>query len=264
MVSDARAAVAGDAGLLLLGTGAAPEGDRYFLGTDPDGVHHFAVVLETPPVDGPLAEVQFAGLREVGTALSERQAGLLVHALGLESWHRSHGYCARCGERTAPAAAGHVRNCPSCGTEHYPRTDPAVIMLITDADDRCLLGRRQIQAVSRWSTLAGFVEPGESLEQAVIREVAEEAGVAVESVRYLASQPWPFPSSIMLGFFGRAADPRIEVDGEEIAEARWFSRDELRAAVEAGEVLLPTGLSIARRLVEVWYGAPLPEKSASR
>jgi NAD+ diphosphatase len=259
IVSDARAAVTGDDELLLVPPASAPDGERLFLGTDPAGFAHFAVLIETP-----VTTLRFAGLREVGTALSDRQAGLLVHALGLESWHRAHGYCARCGERTAPAAAGHVRRCPSCGTEHYPRTDPAVIMLIRDADDRCLLGRRQVQPVSRWSTLAGFVEPGESLEQAVIREVAEEAGVAVDSVEYVASQPWPFPSSIMLGFLGRAADPRTEVDGEEIAEARWFSRAELRAAVEAGEVLLPTGLSIARRLVELWYGAPLPEKSVSR
>ena len=267
VVSDARAAVstgtgsaADDAELLFVPPGSAPEGERYFLGLDPDGLAYFAVAAEKPPLDGPLASARFAGLREVGTLLSDRQAGLLVHALGLESWHRAHGYCGRCGGRTAPGAAGHVRRCPSCGIEHYPRTDPAVIMLITDAQDRCLLGRRQVQAVSRWSTLAGFVEPGESLEQAVIREVAEEAGVTVDSVEYVASQPWPFPSSIMLGFLGRASDPRIEVDGDEIAEARWFSRADLRAAVEAGEMHLPTGLSIARRLVEVWYGAPLPDE----
>src|SRR5690606_25637172 len=128
----------------------------------------------------------------------------------------------------------------------------------TDAEDRALLGRQVHWPKGQFSTLAGFVEPGESLEQAVVREVAEEAGVCVAEVEYVASQPWPFPSSLMLGFLARAETSGIRVDGEEIEEARWFSRDELRAAVESGEVLPPAGVSLAARLVELWYGKPLP------
>ena len=255
VVCDDQVAVTQDRTALWLSAPAgAAEGERFLLGVDPDGTAYFAAVVESAPAGvRPLA-----GIREVGTVLSERDAGLMVHALGLAAWHRSHRFCGRCGAPTTAGAAGHVRTCAGCGSEHYPRTDPAVIMLVIDPDDRALLGRRQIQAVSRWSTLAGFVEPGESLEHAVAREVAEEAGVTVDAVEYVASQPWPFPYSIMLGFFARAVDPTIEVDGEEIAEARWFSRDELRAAIEAGDVMPPTDLSIARRLVELWYGAPLP------
>jgi NAD+ diphosphatase len=132
-----------------------------------------------------------------------------------------------------------------------------VIMLVTDDEDRALLGRQLHWPKGRYSTLAGFVEPGESVEQAVIREVAEEAGVTVGQVQYVASQPWPFPSSLMLGFMAQATSTEVRVDGEEIDEARWFSRDDLRAALESGEVLPPTGVSIASRLIEMWYGKPL-------
>jgi NAD+ diphosphatase len=131
-------------------------------------------------------------------------------------------------------------------------------MLVTDDQDRALLGRQVHWPEGRFSTLAGFVEPGESIEQAVVREVAEEAGVPVGQVEYVASQPWPFPSSLMLGFMARAVSSKIEVDGEEIHEARWFSRDELEAAFASGEVLPPSGISIAGRLIEMWYGKPLP------
>ena len=152
----------------------------------------------------------------------------MVHAVALENWQRLHRFCSRCGERTVIAAAGHIRRCPACGAEHYPRTDPAVIMLVTDDQDRVLLGRQVHWPEGRFSTLAGFVEPGESIEQSVRREVFEEAGVTVGEVEYVASQPWPFPSSLMLGFMARATSSEITVDGEEIQEARWFSREELR------------------------------------
>jgi NAD+ diphosphatase len=255
LVHEATVAVTpdGDA-LALLAPAAAPAGERFFLGADPDGVAFFAVVLAAVPADGP----RFAGVREVGTLLSERDAGLMVHAVGLAGWHRTHRYCGRCGQPTVTGAAGHVRTCTGCGAEHYPRTDPAVIMLVTDADDRALLGTRHVGPVSRWSTLAGFVEPGETLERAVAREVAEEAGITVTSVRYVSSQPWPFPYSIMLGFLATADDTAITVDGEEIAEARWFTRAELKEKTEAGEMAVPTPLSISRRLVELWYGGELP------
>lgn len=233
------------------------ESHRYFLGTDTDGVRYFALQKDSLP--GRMDQrARPAGLREAGVLLSERDSELLVHAVALENWQRLHRFCSRCGERTVIAAAGHIRRCPACGAEHYPRTDPAVIMLVTDAEDRALLGRQVHWPEGRFSTLAGFVEPGESIERAVIREVAEEAGVAVEGVEYIASQPWPFPSSLMLGFMARATSPEVQVDGEEIEEARWFSREELRLAIETGEVLPLSGISIAARLVELWYGKPLP------
>lgn len=246
--------------LVLVPSFEAPdEGDRYFLGTDDAGVSYFALAGESLPgrLDG---DARPAGLREVAGLLSERDAGLLVHAVALENWHRLHSFCSRCGHPTRKAGAGHVRRCTSCAAEHYPRTDPAVIMLVTDDQDRCLLGRQSIWPEGRWSTLAGFVEPGESLEQAVVREVAEEAGVRVAEVEYIASQPWPFPSSLMLGFVARAHPDgtRITVDGEELSEARWVSRAELRAGWESGEMLPPSGISIARHLIERWYGEPIP------
>jgi NAD+ diphosphatase len=253
--------------LVLLPTFEAPdEGERYFLGCDEEGTAYFAVSCAQLPgrLDGPARP---AGLREVGGLLGDRDAGLLVHAVALENWHQSHRFCARCGHPTVVAAAGHVRRCTSCAQEHYPRTDGAVIMLVTDEQDRALLGRQALWPEGRYSTLAGFVEPGESLEQAVAREVAEEAGVRVDldSVEYVASQPWPFPSSLMLGFTARAdmrdGGAEIQVDGEELDEARWFTREELRIGMENGTTLPPAGISIARRLVELWYGGPLPEVS---
>jgi NAD+ diphosphatase len=232
------------------------EAHRYFLGTDPEDVRYFALQKDALP--GRMDDLaRPAGLREAAALLSERDNELLVHAVALENWQRMHRFCSRCGERTVIAAAGHIRRCPACGAEHYPRTDPAVIMLVTDEADRALLGRQLHWPEGRFSTLAGFVEPGESIEEAVVREVAEEVGITVVETAYVASQPWPFPSSLMLGFAARATSAELQVDGEEIDEARWFSRDELRAALESGEVLPPYGVSIAARLIEMWYGKPL-------
>jgi NAD+ diphosphatase len=249
----------GNTELVMMPSFDAPftEAHRYFLGVDEDGVRYFALQKDALP--GRMDDIaRPAGLREAGVLLSARDAQLLTHAIGLENWQRTHRFCSRCGERTVIAAAGHLRRCPACGAEHYPRTDPAVIMLVTDEKDRALLGRQVHWPEGRFSTLAGFVEPGESLESAVIREVAEEAGVAVGEVDYVASQPWPFPASLMLGFMARATSPEIQVDGDEIEEARWFSREEIREAIKSGEVLSPSGISIAARLVEMWYGEPLP------
>lgn len=236
---------------------APDDGERYFLGVDEAGTAYFAMAVDALP--GRLDDLaRPAGLREVALLLGDRDSGLMVHAVALENWHTMHRFCARCGQPTEPAAAGHVRRCSACGAEHYPRTDPAVIMLVTDDEDRCLLGSHALWPRGRFSTLAGFVEPGESLEQAVRREVVEESGVLVGEVSYVGSQPHPFPSSLMLGFMAEALSTKIQVDGEEMAEARWFTRGELRAAVSSGEVIPPNEMSIARRLVELWYGAPLP------
>jgi NAD+ diphosphatase len=232
------------------------ETHRYFLGTDEDGVRYFALQKDALP--GRMDQsARPAGLREAGLLLSPRDAGLLVHAVALENWQRLHRFCSRCGERTVIAAAGHIRRCQACGAEHYPRTDPAVIMLVTDDDDRALLGHSPAWPENRYSTLAGFVEPGESLEDAVRREVAEETGVPLGTVTYAASQPWPFPASLMLGFFARATATDIVVDGNEMTAARWFTREQLTEQTAAGEVVVPGGVSISRWLLDTWHGGGL-------
>ena len=225
------------------------EAERLLLGTDTHGVTWFAARM---PVEGPSA-----GLREVGAELGGDEVALATTAIALDNWHAAHLSCSRCGARTVPAQAGWVRRCPEDGSEHYPRTDPAVIVLVIDGDDRALLGRQGRWQPSWFSTLAGFVEPGESAEAAVRREILEEAGVPVDEMTYLGSQPWPFPCSLMLGYHAWATSTDIVVDGEEIVEARWFSRAELAAACASGEVALPPAVSIARRLIERWYGEPL-------
>jgi NAD+ diphosphatase len=214
-------------------------------------------------VSGPLGRpgdgVRVASLREVGALLPDRDAGLLTHAVALGNWHDTHVRCPLDGTPTVPDPAGHSTTCPKDGSEHFPRTDPAVIMLVTDPEDRCLLARNAAWPGRRVSILAGFVEPGESAEQAVIREVAEETGITVINVRYVGSQPWPMPRSLMLGFRADAsAGQAITVDHEELAEARWWSRADLLAALQARELALPPSVSIARHIIEAWYGGPLP------
>jgi NAD+ diphosphatase len=205
---------------------------------------------------------RWADLRSVGAALDDLDAGLLVPAVALANWHASHPRCPRCGVATEVSGGGWARTCPDDGSQHFPRSDPAVIVLVTDGADRALLGRRTEWAPGWFSTLAGFVEAGESAELAVVREIAEEAGVAVDRsrLRYLGSQPWPFPSSLMLGYHAplRSDSPPAVADGEEIHEVRWFTRAELHAACEDGSVRIPPPVSIARRLIEDWYGAELP------
>jgi NAD+ diphosphatase len=185
-----------------------------------------------------------------------------VLAVGLANWHATHRHCPRCGAPTVVEQAGFVRRCPADGSEHSPRTDPAIIVLVTDASgDLALLGSSGRWGPGRFSTLAGFVEPGEAAEGAVVREVLEESGVAIGEVTYLGSQPWPFPSSLMLGFTARALDPDAvpQGDGVEIVEARWFSRAQVLAGIADGSLGLPPAVSIARRLIEHWFGAELPE-----
>ncbi|UER54993.1 NAD(+) diphosphatase [Kineosporiaceae bacterium SCSIO 59966] len=242
----------GGLALDLVGPGDVPDDAlRVFLGRDADGTGYLAVRAEPGP--------DWVGLRRLGAVLDDAQVGLLTEAVALLGWHETHTHCPRCGAPTEPAEGGWSRRCPDDGTDHYPRTDPAVIMAVVDADDRILLGRSPAWPEHRYSTLAGFVEPGESLEAAVRREVAEEVGVVVGDVEYLGSQPWPFPASLMIGFRAVATDPTVRVDGVEIADARWFDRAGLRDAVQAGQVVLPSGISIARRLVEHWYGSELDD-----
>ena len=224
---------------------------------DLDGVP----VVEDAGLVNLVATLEFSHLRDIGDALDDRDAGLATTAVALSAWHVRHPRCPRCGEPTEVIDAGWVRRCTADGSLHYPRTDPAVIMAVTDKDDRVLLGHAAHWPERRFSTLAGYVEPGESIEAAVAREVREEAGLEVGSVEFVASQPWPFPASLMLGFRARLADGsdgEIRVDGVEITDARFFSRDELAAAVRAGDILLPMRSSIARALIEEWFGGPLP------
>jgi NAD+ diphosphatase len=189
------------------------------------------------------------GLRDLAPVLSQAEGGMVAHAVGLLNWHRRHRFCANCGAPTDAREAGHVRVCPACGTQHHPRTDPVVIMLVTDGD-RALLGRQAQWPAGRYSALAGFVEPGESLEEAVAREVREEAGVQVADVRYRSSQPWPFPSSLMLGFSARWAGGEAAVRDAELEDVGWFTRE----AIVGGDVLLPPPTAIARRLIDEWLG----------
>ena len=242
--------------LVFVSPEEAPGGTRFLLGVDSDGVAYFGV-------GGPMTgdrdlKLQRAGLREAGTLLTDRDAGLMTHAVALANWHAVAGFCSRCGNPTKPEMSGHSRRCTVDGSEHFPRCDPAVIMLVTDPDDRCLLARNAQWPQRRVSVLAGFVEPGESAEQAVAREVHEETGVIVSTVTYAGSQPWPMPHSLMLGFRAEATTTAINVDDDEIAEANWFSRADLRAALLSGELLMPPSLSISRWLIETWYGADLP------
>ncbi|WP_245988615.1 NAD(+) diphosphatase [Flexivirga caeni] len=209
-------------------------------------------------------EVPADGLRFLGMRLHPDDVPIAVTATGIGRWHAVTGFCSKCGAPTRVTEAGWVRHCDACGRDHFPRTDPAVIMSVTDADDRLLLGRGRNFAGNGMSVLAGFVEPGESLETAVAREVMEEVGVSVTDVRFLGDQPWPFPASLMVGFTCRATTTGLTLDPEEIAAARWFTRPELAAAVASGDVHLSPRLSIARHLIEHWYGAPIaqPDENA--
>ena len=233
----------------------APDGTKVLLG-DLGGVVHFAVIVAPDAADD-----TWTGLRGVVRHVDEKEAALVVHAIGIAEWLFATRHCARCGGDLEVGQLGHVLRCTVCGREEFPRTDPAVIMVVVDGeapDDRCLLGRHPAWPAGQYSTLAGFVEPGESIEQAVRREVLEESGIRVGEVSYFGSQPWPLPRSLMVGCIARAESTEVSVDGVEIEDARWFTRAEMKAGAEAGSLLLPGGISISRSLVEHWYGGPLP------
>ncbi|HUP84728.1 MAG TPA: NAD(+) diphosphatase [Acidimicrobiales bacterium] len=221
--------------------------DAWLLGAC-DGVTYVAVDIDPAANDlGP--DARLAGLREVATMLPPLEGNLLAMATGLAIWHDTHRFCGKCGAETAVDWAGHRRRCDSCGREHYPRTDPAIIVLVTH-EDRALLARNPMWPRGFASVLAGFVEPGESLEDAVAREVKEEVGVDVApgGVAYHSSQPWPFPASVMLGFTAAGASDELDCDPEEIADACWYTREELAN----GAIGLPPALSISRRLIDDW------------
>jgi NAD+ diphosphatase len=241
---------------------AAPVPGRIFLGLGPEGEPWWCIPIPAGERGGAGADLipglAWPSLRELGPALTALDWEVLSTAVALESWHARHRFCPACGAPTAPVSGGWVRRCTNDGSEHYPRTDPAVIVLVIDRDDRALLARQRRWPPAWRSTLAGFVEPGEPAETAVRREVAEEVGLALDGVRYVSSQPWPFPGSLMIGFHADAATTAIEVDGDEIAEAQWYTRDQLAQAAASGAIALPPSISIARRLVERWYGAALP------
>lgn len=210
----------------------------------------FAVELpgeQPPPLQAP---IEFHDLRLIAGELPIEEAGLLAYARAMVYWHQQHRYCGRCGAPTRAVQAGHVLQCSGCATQQFPRIDPAVIVLVTDGE-RALLGRQASWPAGRYSTIAGFVEPGESLEDAVIREVHEETGVEVDAVEYHSSQPWPFPSSLMLGFIAHASRTDIYRHDQELEDALWLTR----AQIAAGEVALPTTHSISFRLIEDWYDA---------
>ncbi len=240
--------------------------ETVFLGIDTGGTAWFALDLSSE--DAPLAHpdleshlsddsAEFMELREAGHLLDHVTGSILAYARGMLTWHRRHRFCGICGSPAVSAEGGHVRRCTGerCGTGHFPRTDPAVIMLVTDGD-RALLGRSGRFGPHMYSTLAGFVEPGETLEAAVAREVFEEAGINVKNVRYHSSQPWPFPTSLMLGFFAEATSTEITINEEEMEDVRWFEKSFLvNRKNEAERINLPRKVSIARKLIDAWLEA---------
>ncbi|MDI2099678.1 NAD(+) diphosphatase [Ruicaihuangia caeni] len=271
VVMDGQAPIQGAAALRLLPTSAVPRIEPVvYLGrtraatpTEPVGTPVLGVSLSGDPHAGVAArlEVEWGALRSIAHLLSPRDLNLFTEAVAIFNWHGAHEFSPRSGQPTTVTMGGWVRVDPT-NSEHFPRTDPAVIVAVTDRDDRLLLGSNAMWEHNRYSLLAGFVEPGESLEAAVEREVFEETGVLVTEPMYLGSQPWPFPASLMLGFTARVHDDwngATVPDGEEILDLRWFSRDELTAALP--QLLLPGPSSISRALIEHWYGAQIEDGS---
>jgi NAD+ diphosphatase len=232
-------------------------GDKYFLGLDTaSNLAYFAWDCdEVGLAAGESSTEGMASLRELGGTLDEFHLGISMHAIALSNWHRSHPHCSKCGALTESSLGGSVRVCVKDQSQHHPRTDSAVIVLVKDKDDRILLGHQPIWPDGRFSTFAGFLEPGETFEQCVEREVFEESGVKVNEIKYLGSQPWPFPASIMIAFSAVVDDPSTaKADGVEITEVRWFSREELKAAVADRSLLLPPTISVARKMIAMWFG----------
>jgi NAD+ diphosphatase len=216
------------------------------------GTYVFAYEFDTPDAPALPAGSRFEDLRMVAARLPSDEAGLLSYARALMFWRKRTRFCGTCGTPTIAAKAGHVLVCtnPACRHEQFPRLDPAIIVLISDGE-RALLGRQASWPVGRYSTIAGFVEPGESLEDAVVREVFEETGIEVTDIEYHSSQPWPFPSSLMLGFTARATTTQIQLRDHELEDARWFTRDDFASS----KTIAPPSVSISFRLIEHWFNA---------
>ncbi len=243
-------------------TSEVPDGTRVLLG-EHDGRTWWSVLVEPRRDEDGWVDLRALLRHLLGEGV--REAPLLFHAIGMAEWHRATRFCSRCAGALEAGAAGHELVCTGCGRATFPRTDPAVIMNVVHGEpgaegEAILLGRRAQWPDGQFSTLAGFCEPGESLEDAVRREVLEEVGIAVGEVRYFGNQGWPFPASLMLGFTAYALDrePVVDEVEDEIAEARWFTRAELLAGASDGSLRLPGGVSISRSLVEAWYGGALP------
>lgn len=251
--------------LEFLSINSLPKGsesaERYFLGLDKDGAPYFALHRRLHSQEFPPEfSKEYESLRTIGKSLNSLEIGAAVHALAIAQWHDSHQRCAKCGAATRAKMGGAVRRCETCESDHHPRTDPAIIVLVKDQSDRILLGRQKVWPAKRFSTFAGFVEPGESFESTVIREVAEECGGEVTQMRYLGSQPWPFPASLMIAFEATISNPdSVKADGEEIEEIIWVTRDELKRKVAEQDLLLPPRISVARAMIEAWYGVDAKE-----
>ena len=239
------------------------EGEPVFLGLKGE-VAHFAILV--PASSGAAARlrndpsINFVDARTAAPIVRGQESGIIAQARAQLDWHNRHGFCSVCGERTRMGRGGHVRQCEGegCKAEHFPRTDPVAIMLVHDGD-RCLMGqsRGRLQRMRMYSALAGFMDQGESIEEAVAREVREEAGIEVKNVRYHSSQPWPFPSSLMIGCHAEAATTDIHMDDEEMTDVQWFEREEVIDALEgrSARLAVPQPLAIAHHLVKTWaYG----------
>jgi len=265
--SDGRLAVSADATELrflnaaqieaFIESGEFKAGEKYFLGLDQlDNEPYFAWNSSHPKSQSDEAPAGYATLREIGGDLDEMQMELALHTVALSNWHKTHPHCARCGAPTSVALGGAVRTCDADKSEHYPRTDCAVIVLVRDHEDRILLGRQAIWPEGRFSCFAGFLEPGETFEQCVQREVNEESGVAVREINYLGSQPWPFPASIMISFEAITDFPEVaRPDGEEIVEIKWLSRTQFNEQVADGSLSLPPIMSVSRKMIDRWLFA---------
>ena len=263
MLVHAGSIVVDDAGAMLRlpGDHDVP-GTRVFLGAE-GAAQVWAAVLDADALAQLPPGARLEGLRDAIGRLAdadgrEAEHELALAAVALANWHDSHAHCPQCGAPTELRSAGWVVWCPVDEREWYPRTDPAVIVAMTDPDDRLLIAHAAYWSAKRYSLLAGYVEPGESLEQAVHREVAEEASLRLRDLVYIGSQPWPFPASLMAGFTAKVDDPAFTLDTTEISDAKWVTRPELVELVRAGEIILAPRGSIARQMVEDWYGGPIP------
>jgi NAD+ diphosphatase len=245
----------------LIATGRFSEGSRYFLGLDIESRTPF-FAWDTQWVKTLSDEEKsegFSTVREIGAQLSEQELELSLHAIALSNWHSAHPRCPRCGGATKVDLGGAARLCETDQSQHHPRTDSAVIVLVKDRSDRILLGHQPVWPEGRFSTFAGFLEPGETFEQCVSREIFEESAVTVSEIKYLGSQPWPFPASIMISFEAVTDNPEdARGDGQEITEVKWFSRAELLAAAKDKSLLLPPSISVARKMIERWLGESAP------